>query len=88
MLTLSDSALCADARDHRAITSRASALWKQAAAAVSAWSLTTSTLSFAHHNTHLPVATTAFFVPAKMSCNLIYRRNNLKVLPGHKAKIA
>lgn len=35
MLTLSDSALCADARDHGAITSRPQPHGKQAAAALS-----------------------------------------------------
>lgn len=62
MLTLSDSAVCADARHHRAILAGPKPCGKQAAAAVFSWFFTICTLSFTLHNTHRPVAAIALFV--------------------------
>lgn len=62
MLTLSDSAVYADARRHRAILAGPKPCGKQAAAAVLSWFFTICTLSFTHRNTHHPVAAIALSV--------------------------
>lgn len=87
MLTLSDSALCADARDHIAITSRPQPVENrqlQLFLFVFSCSLTFCTLSSSYHNTHLSVAAIEVFlwkeqVGQNTLCSLIYRLNNMKV---------
>lgn len=56
MLTLSDSAVYADARHHRAILAGAKPCGKQAAAAVFSWFFTICTLSFTHRNTAIALS--------------------------------